>query len=163
MASFNATFQPTWVTNEAGINNDYGAQVAFNSAGCCPYHPDIQVWKRTLFGFWKTKECYRCKEEWDQRQREKAKQAALAARAARAAKPQNDDQRVADELLESFQALDPDNHGFVSFAKFRYVLVTEYGMDPSRFESDWSFLREIAPVVFYKKFVETMFPGACVE
>jgi WW domain len=69
MADFSGTFQPTWIKQEASIETSHGAQVAFNSSGCCPFHPDIQVRKKTVMGGWKTliAECPRCKIDWEDR------------------------------------------------------------------------------------------------
>jgi hypothetical protein len=71
MANFTAELAPTWVTNEAKIENVHGAQVAFNTSGSCVYHPDILLRKKKLTGGWKIleKECPRCKIEWEDRRR----------------------------------------------------------------------------------------------
>jgi hypothetical protein len=69
MANFLGTLQTTWIKQEACIETAHGAQVAFNCSGCCAFHPDIQLRKKTIVGGWKTLivECPRCKIEWEER------------------------------------------------------------------------------------------------
>jgi hypothetical protein len=70
MANLNASFAPQFAKNEATIENEHGAQVAFDNSGACVRHSDVQLHRKTLTG-WKIleKECPRCRIEWEDRRK----------------------------------------------------------------------------------------------
>ena len=48
--NFNATFQPTYIRNDAPISTHDGALAAIVAQGCCPAHPDVALRRKKAFG-----------------------------------------------------------------------------------------------------------------